>query len=93
MSEYLSKAELETIIRFDETNEPAEIYTNNKSWMRHCEEILGLKPEKTNFPRGKTYLLPKKWLKKPRKPKKRTAAQVEAFKKMQAKCPIQKKPS
>ena len=62
----LDASERETIILFNETSEPAEIFTYNKSWQQHLEKKVGLKPIKNNGYGGKTYQIDKKRIKPPR---------------------------
>ena len=69
----LSNEEKETIITFDETSEPAVIFTFNKSWQTHLEKKLGLKPTLDNGYGGKTYHIDKKRIKPPRATKKLSA--------------------
>jgi len=61
----LTNDEKETLIGFDETSNPAEIFTYNARWQRHLETRLGLKPIMDNGFGGKTYHLPKSRIRLP----------------------------
>ena len=65
--------ERETIICFNETPEPAHIFTYNKRWQKHLEDKLKLKPTYTNKDGGKEYDIDKKRIPMPRVPRKLTA--------------------
>ena len=65
----LTKYEQETIINFNQGEHIAYIYTCSKSWIRHMEKVLGLKPTKT-YSYAREYECPKSWIRKPRKPRK-----------------------
>lgn len=73
----LSAEEKETIITFDETSEPATIFTYNSAWQKHLEKSLVLKPTENNGYGGKTYIIDKKRIKPPRTTKKLTAEAKE----------------
>jgi hypothetical protein len=73
--EPLSGEEKETIIRFDETQSPADIFTYNKRWIRLLENKLGLKPDMINEYGGRGYTIDKHRIPLPRVPKKMTAEQ------------------
>ena len=73
----LSSEERETIITFDETSEPANIFTYSKVWQKHIEKRLGIKPTDNNGYGGKTYLIDKKRIKPPRATKKLSAEAKE----------------
>ena len=66
----LTNYERETIINFNEAEPTAYIFTYNKSWQKHIEGKLKIKPKSTNGHGGKEYELPKKMIKMPRAPKK-----------------------
>ena len=66
MKSRLTDREKETIIIFNETTEPAEIFTYNKTWQKHLEKMLGLEPVMANNYGGKTYRIDKKRIKPPR---------------------------
>lgn len=68
----LTTDEKETIINFDETSNPASIFTYNKTWQRHLEKI-GLQPIMDNGFGGKEYRIDKKRIPMPRAPKKLSA--------------------
>jgi len=61
----LTLAERETVITFNESKEPAEIYTHNKRWQWRLEK-LGIKPIRDNGYGGKTYQIEKSRIPLPR---------------------------
>lgn len=65
----LGPEEKETIIRFDQTQEKASVFTYRSSWIKHIENRLGLKPIFDNGQGGKEYLIDKKLIAKPRAPR------------------------
>jgi len=65
----LSLEERETIINFNEKDDDASIFTYNKSWQKHLEKTLGLKPVWGNSSGGKEYLISKKRIRPPRVPR------------------------
>jgi len=69
----LSGYEKETIINFNEAEDIARIFTYNKTWQKHLEQTLGLKPTNVNGFGGRDYELPKKWVKLPRGPRQLSA--------------------
>ena len=70
MSRRLSAYEQETIILFNKAEDTATIFTYEKTWQKHLEGKLGLKPIMDNGFGGKEYGLPKSRIKPPRAPKK-----------------------
>lgn len=62
----LTNYERETIINFNEGESIARIFTYNKTWQKHLEGKLGLKPTFDNGFGGRGYELPKKKIKPPR---------------------------
>lgn len=66
MSRILTKYERETIIVFNESNDPADIFTYNKPWQKHLEKRLGLEPVSDNGFGGKTYQIGKSRIRPPR---------------------------
>ena len=70
MSRTLSSYEQETIINFNKTEDVAYIFTYEKTWQKHLEGRLGLKPVMDNGFGGKEYELPKTRIKPPRAPRK-----------------------
>lgn len=58
--------EKETIISFNQGEKEAQIYTYEKSWQKHLEQKLGLKPTTEDGWGGKTYILDKHRIKPPR---------------------------
>ena len=70
MSRRLSAYEQETIINFNKAEDIASIFTYEKTWQKHLEGKLGLKPVMDNGFGGKEYELPKSRIKPPRAPRK-----------------------
>jgi len=68
MSRKLSNLELETIITFNREEKTACIFTYEKTWQKHLEDKLGLKPLYDNGFGGKEYEINKKRIKMPRAP-------------------------
>jgi predicted mannosyl-3-phosphoglycerate phosphatase (HAD superfamily) len=62
----LSAYEQETIINFNKEESIAYIFTYEKTWQRHLERRLGLKPTINNGYGGKEYQLPKGLIPMPR---------------------------
>ena len=69
MSERLSAYEQETIILFNKAEDTATILTYEKTWQKHLEGRLGLKPVMDNGFGRKEYELPKSRIRPPRAPK------------------------
>lgn len=69
MSRKLSADEQETVILFDKAGDTATIFTYEKSWQKHMETKLGLKPIMNNGFGGKEYELPKSRIKPPKAPR------------------------
>ena len=69
MSRRLSAYEQETIITFNKAEDIANIFTYEKTWQKHLEKKLGLKPVMDNGFGGKEYELPKSRIKPPRLPR------------------------
>ena len=70
--------ERETIIRFDQESDHAIVYTHEKTWQQHIENILGVTPRNIWGP-ARDYEIPKRWVKLPRAPSK---ARQEAGRRM-----------
>ena len=68
MSRYLTKYEQETIVNFNRAEEIAYVFTYDKSWQRHMGKTLGVKATKDNGFGGRSYEVPKKWIRLPRAP-------------------------
>ncbi len=66
----LTNYEQETIINFNKAEDIAYIFTYEKTWQKHIEKKLGIKPTEDNGFGGKSYELPKKMIKPPRAPRK-----------------------
>ena len=62
----LSPYEQETIINFNKDESIAYIFTYEKTWQKHLETRLGLKPAMDNGHGGKEYQLPKGLIRMPR---------------------------
>lgn len=70
MSEVLTDHDRETIITFNKEDKTAYIFTYEKTWQRHLEKRLGLKPTMNNGFGGKEYQIDKKHIPMPRAPRK-----------------------
>ena len=68
MARTLTGYEKETIINFNEDEAEASIFTYNKSWQKHLEGKLGLKPIMSNGCGGKEYRIDKHRIRPPRAP-------------------------
>ena len=66
----LPSYEQETIINFNKEEKIAYIFTYEKTWQKHLEGKLELKPVMDNGFGGKEYELPKKMIRPPRAPRK-----------------------
>lgn len=74
--------ERETVILYNDGSDIANIYTHDKALQAHIQKVLGIKPERTEGS-AKYYLIPKKWIRWPRKPsEKRMEAGRQRFKKL-----------
>ena len=73
MSKALSAYEQETIISFDKAEDVAHIFTYEKTWQKHLEKRLGLKPVMDNGFGGKDYVIEKRRIRPPRAPVKLSA--------------------
>ena len=62
----LTRQEQETIINFNKVESIAYIFTYEKTWQKHLEQRLGLKPVMDNGFGGKEYQLPKGLIPMPR---------------------------
>ena len=65
MDRNLTRAELETIILFNQEDDYCEIFTFEPTWHKHIEEKFGIEPIEDNGIGGKTYRLPKDRIMKP----------------------------
>ena len=70
MPSKLTNYEQETIINFNKEEQIAYVFTYEKTWQKHFEGKLGLKPVMDNGFGGKEYELPKSRIKPPRAPRK-----------------------
>ncbi len=62
----LSNEERETIIRFDDSENIASIYTCNPSWKARLDKLMSERDEISLADEdiySRTYILPKKWIK------------------------------
>ena len=75
----LSRQEQETIINFNQAEDVAYIYTCSKSWIRHMEKVLNLKPTVIHS-YAKEYECPKTWIRKPRKVRQLSKEQKDKLK-------------
>jgi hypothetical protein len=84
MSRALTAYEQETIISFNKAENIAHIFTYEKTWQKHLERKLGLKPVMDNGFGGKDYEIEKKRIRPPRAPVRLSAeARVKLTKRMQ----------
>jgi len=70
MTKRLTNYEQETIINFNKEERVAYIFTYEKTWQKHLEGKLGLKPVMDNDFGGRSYEVPKRMIKPPRAPRK-----------------------
>jgi len=70
MPRKLTSYEQETIINFNKEEKIAYIFTYEKTWQKHLEGKLGLKPVVDNGFGGREYEIPKSGIKPPRAPRK-----------------------
>ncbi len=70
----LNSYEQETIINFNKAEDVASIFTYEKTWQKHLEDKLGLKPVMDNGFGGREYELPKSRIKPPRAPRRLSAS-------------------
>lgn len=76
--------ERETTINFNEGEDTAYIYTENKKWQKHLEKKLGLVATQDNGFGGKFYEISKKRIPLPRAPRKTKELSSEMRAKMGA---------
>ncbi len=74
MTRMLTNYEQETIINFNKAEDIAYIFTYEKTWQKHLEGRLGLKPVMDNGFGGKEYEIDKTRIKPPRAPRKLSAS-------------------
>lgn len=90
----LTKHERETIILFNESQDPATIFTYSPVWQRHLEGKLGLRPTRDNGHGGKEYTIAKGRIPMPRVPQivsaEEKARRVETGKRLSAQAQGQK---
>ncbi len=75
----LTPYEQETIINFNKEEKIAYIFTYEKTWQKHLEKRLGLKPTMDNGFGGRGYQVDKKRIPKPRVPRKASRGTREAL--------------
>ena len=63
--EPLSAYEQETIINFNKDEPIAYVYTFEKTWQKHIEQKLGIKPSEKNDHGGRSYIVPKARIRMP----------------------------
>ena len=68
MPRTLTSYEQETIINFNKAENMAYIFTYEKTWQKHLESKLGLKPLYDNGFGGREYEIEKRLIKPPRAP-------------------------
>jgi len=71
----LTAYEQETIVNFNKGEGTAHIFTHEKTWQRHLEGKLGLKPTMDNGHGGRGYQIDKKRISMPRAPRRLTDKQ------------------
>ena len=65
----LSRLEMETVVNFNEKEETANVFTHNGALIRRLEKLAVERPDECkpgynqNEPRGKSFDVPKKWIK------------------------------
>ena len=69
MPRRLTNYEQETIINFNKAEDISYIFTYEKTWQKHLEKRLGLKPILDNGFGGKGYQIDKKCIPMPRAPR------------------------
>jgi len=74
MPKTLTNYEQETIINFNKAEDIACVFTYEKTWQKHLEGKLNLKPVMDNGFGGRSYEVPKKMIKPPRAPRKLSAS-------------------
>ena len=65
----LTRYEMETIINFNQEEDFAYVFTYQKSWQKHIEKRLGIKPCMDNGKGGREYKVDKHLISKPRMPR------------------------
>jgi len=68
LSRKLTRYERESIIKFNEGDDMASIFTYNRAWQKHLETRLGLKPTMDNGFGGRAYEIDKRRIRPPRAP-------------------------
>lgn len=77
----LTPEERETIICFNETKQPASIFTYNRTWQGHLEKVLKLKPILNNGKGGREYEISRDRIKMPHAPRKMSKKALLALEK------------
>lgn len=70
----LTNYEQETIINFNKAEDMGYIFTYEKTWQKHLEGRLGLKPLYDNGFGGREYEIDKKRIRPPKAPRKLSAS-------------------
>lgn len=73
----LANEEQETIINFNKDSDTADVFTYEKTWQRHLENDLKLKPIIDNGFGGKSYQMAKGLISMPRKAKRQYSEQTK----------------
>jgi len=73
MARRLKNYERETVINFNKAEDIAYIFTYEKTWQKHIEKKLGIQPTNDNGFGGKSYEVPKSWIKLRKAPRKLSA--------------------
>ena len=61
----LTRYELETVINLNKEDNEAVVFTYEKTWQKHIEKRMGIKPYLDNGYGGKSYRIPKNRIRKP----------------------------
>jgi hypothetical protein len=75
----LTAYEQETIINFNKDEKTASIFTYEKTWQKHLEKRLKLKPVMDNGHGGREYQIDKKRIPMPRAPRKLSPEQKKVL--------------
>jgi hypothetical protein len=65
----LSPTERETVISFDASPAPANVFTYSRRWQEHIEKKLGIAPYRKDPHGGREYIVPKSAISMPRAPR------------------------
>ena len=67
----MNKEDIETIINYNRGENTASVFTYDPTLQRHMENRLQVKVSRDYGKHGKEYIIPKKWIPKPRITKQR----------------------